>query len=62
MISAAPSYDKLPDVTARQTAYQEILQNGADVIESDRPIEAATAIQLLIPLQSTKQKFFTKTK
>jgi glycerophosphoryl diester phosphodiesterase len=62
MISAAPSYDKLPDATARQTAYREIIQAGTDVIESDRPIEAAAAIQPLIPLQSSKQRFFTKTK
>jgi glycerophosphoryl diester phosphodiesterase len=62
MISAAPSYDKLPDATARQVAYREIIQAGADVIESDRPIEAATALQPLIPPQSSKQRFFTKTK
>ena len=37
-----------------------IIQAGADVIESDRPIEAAAAIQPLIPLQSSKQKFFQK--
>ncbi|MDO1451390.1 glycerophosphodiester phosphodiesterase family protein [Rhodocytophaga aerolata] len=44
MISAAPSYDKLPDPVARQKAYREIIQAGADVIESDLPIEVANAI------------------
>lgn len=61
MISAAPSYDKLPDATARQTAYREIIEAGTDVIESDRPIEVATAVQPLTPIQSSKQRFFTKT-
>jgi glycerophosphoryl diester phosphodiesterase len=58
MISAAPSYDKLPDPTARQKAYLEIVQAGVDVIESDLPIEVAKAITPLIPAKSPKQKFF----
>ena len=33
MISAAPSYDKLPDPAACQNAYQEIIKAWADVIE-----------------------------
>jgi glycerophosphoryl diester phosphodiesterase len=60
MISAVPSYDKLPDPTARQKAYLEIVQAGADVIESDLPIEVAKAITPLIPAKSPKQKFFNK--
>ncbi len=58
MISAAPVYDKLPDPVARQKAYQEIIQSGADVIESDMPIEVAQAIRPLLPPQSPKQKYF----
>jgi len=60
MISAAPSYDKLPDPAARKKAYQEIIQVGADVIESDLPIEVAEAIQPLIPAKSSKRKFLNK--
>jgi glycerophosphoryl diester phosphodiesterase len=60
MISAAPIYDKLPQASARKKAYQEIIGAGADVIESDLPIEVAQAINPLIPAKSAKQKFFSK--
>ncbi|PIQ19764.1 MAG: glycerophosphodiester phosphodiesterase [Cytophagales bacterium CG18_big_fil_WC_8_21_14_2_50_42_9] len=60
MISAAPSYDKLPDPAARKNAYQEIIKAGADVLESDLPIEAAAAVQMLQPAKSTKAKYFGK--
>ncbi len=60
MISAAPTYDKLKDASARKTAYQEIIKGGADVIESDLPIEVAAAIQTLYPAKSPKQKYFKK--
>lgn len=58
MISAAPGYDKLPDAEARKKAYTEIIEAGADVIESDLPIEAAAAIRPLIPRDSPKMKYF----
>jgi glycerophosphoryl diester phosphodiesterase len=60
MISAAPTYDKLPDPAARKKAYQDIFKGGADVLESDLPIEAAAAIQELIPKKSKKFKYFSK--
>ena len=60
MISAAPSYDKLREPILRQNAYREIIGSGADVIESDLPIEVAQAIRPLLPTQSLKQKFFGK--
>ncbi len=62
MISAAPSYDKLKDAEARKSAYQEIIKSGADVIESDLPIEAAWAIQPLLPAKSSKLKYFGEAK
>lgn len=66
MISAAPSTDKLPEAAARQKAYQEIISAGADVIESDLPLEVAQALQPLFrsldSLQSPKQKFFNRPK
>ncbi|KAA5547494.1 glycerophosphodiester phosphodiesterase family protein [Adhaeribacter rhizoryzae] len=60
MISAAPTYDKLKDPTERRKAYRETFQAGADVLESDLPIEAAAAIQDLIPKKSPKLKYFQK--
>ena len=61
MISAAPSYDKLADAQARQSAYQETIKAGANVIESDLPVEVAKALQPLLPAHSPKQKFFGRT-
>lgn len=60
MISAAPTYDKLADTGARQKAYQEIIKSGADIIESDLPVEAAKAVRPLIPSQTKKDKYFGK--
>ncbi|MES2458014.1 MAG: glycerophosphodiester phosphodiesterase family protein [Bacteroidota bacterium] len=45
MISAASSYDKLTDAAGRKAAYQEIINSGAEVVESDLPIEVAKAVQ-----------------
>lgn len=48
MISAAPLYDKLKDSADRMVAYREIIKSGADIIESDLPIDVALAIQPLM--------------
>ena len=45
MISAAPTYDKLPDSAERAKNYRETFAQGADVLESDLPIEVAKAIR-----------------
>jgi glycerophosphoryl diester phosphodiesterase len=46
---------------ARQTnVYANLVQNGADILATDKPVEASTAIQELIPKKSSKQKFFKK--
>lgn len=47
MISAAPSYDKLDDAEERRKAYVKTIEEGADVIESDLPIEVGVALQPL---------------
>lgn len=60
MISAAPVYDKIEDSLARNTAYQEIIKAGANILESDRPIEVANAIQFFVPVKSPKQEYFTE--
>lgn len=44
MISAAPVYDKLATVDERAAAYKNIFDMGADILESDFPIEVAAAI------------------
>ena len=38
--------------------YQKFIQNGADILATDRPIEAANAIKALIPEGSVYQPFF----
>lgn len=47
MVSAASSYDKLKDPQTRAKAYRKIIEDGADILESDRPIEAAAALQAI---------------
>lgn len=44
MISAAPVFDKLPGKQERARAYREIFLQGADILESDFPVEVAEAI------------------
>lgn len=60
MISAASSYDKSKTAEERKAAYVAIVKDGASILESDYPIEAAAAIQDLIKKNSPKQKFFSK--
>ena len=45
MISAAPIYDKLRDKADRWKAWQKVFQNGADILETDYPVELARAVQ-----------------
>lgn len=47
MVSAASSYDKLEDPKERAKAYRKIITDGADVLESDRPLEVAKALESL---------------
>src|SRR5690606_17460110 len=44
MISAAPTYDKLPTAAQRVGAYRAVFADGASILESDLPIEVAEAI------------------
>lgn len=43
MVGAGPSYDKLKP-RQRAQAYRDLIRSGIDIIESDRPIEVAEAI------------------
>lgn len=45
MISAAPVYDKLPSAEERAAMYRDIFKQGADILESDYPVEVGEAIQ-----------------
>lgn len=49
MISSASSYDKLPTQEARKEKYQAIIRDGASVLETDFPIEAAEALRGMHP-------------
>lgn len=54
MISAAPVYDKLIFLQERAEAYRNIFASGADILESDYPIEVAAAIAANNGRQATK--------
>lgn len=58
MISAASSYDKLKTPEKRKAAYISIAQDGASVLESDYPIEAAEAIKSFTEKKGAKLRFF----
>ena len=45
MISSASSYDKLHDISERRKAYTDIFKEGADILESDLPIEVGDAVK-----------------
>lgn len=60
MISAASSYDKLKTAEERKAAYLAIAKDGASILESDYPIEAAEAVKEYAQKDSPKQRFFGK--
>ena len=57
MISAASTYDKLKTAEERKAAYISIAKDGASILESDYPIEAAEAVRSLQKRDSPKQRF-----
>jgi len=62
MISAAPSYDKIEDKAERTKQYQNTFLQGADILESDLPIDVAEAIKSIIPKNNPKKNFFSTSK
>ena len=60
MISAAPSYDKLKNPAERAAHYRETFTMGADILESDLPIEVATAIKSIMPKSGLQKRFWGK--
>lgn len=62
MISAAPSYDKLKTPEERAENYRETFKQGADILESDLPIEVAEAIKPVMPTAGVQAKYWSKLK
>ena len=62
MISAAPTYDKLKDPAERANHYRETFTMGADILESDLPIEVADAIKSILPASGPQKKSWGKVK
>jgi len=62
MISAAPTYDKAENAEDREAAYRKIVEDGADVIESDLPIEVGAALQSISGKREANRKYFGKKK
>ena len=60
MISAASSYDKLKTAEERKAAYLAIAKDGASILESDLPIEAAEAVKEYVEKKGAKHRFFGK--
>lgn len=60
MVSTAPTEDKLPTAPERALAYRKVIEDGADILETDRPIEAAEAIKGLYPKKSNRYRFWGK--
>lgn len=58
MISAAPTYDRLENAAERKQAYVDVFNDGADILESDIPIEVSEAVQTIMPAKSKKKKYF----
>ncbi|MEJ7692285.1 glycerophosphodiester phosphodiesterase family protein [Daejeonella sp.] len=57
MISAAPSYEKLTEANERAVNYRDTFRQGADILESDLPVEVGMAIKTLSTKKSPKQKY-----
>ena len=62
MISAAPSYDKMKTVEERAENYRQTFIQGADILESDLPIEVGAAIKNITPATNPKKKYLGKKK
>lgn len=62
MISSAPTYDKLATPQERAKAYVEIFKGGADILESDLPVEVAEAIKNNVPKNTPQHKYLGKAK
>ena len=62
MISAAPTYDKLSNAIERAENYRETFIQGADILESDLPVEVSVALKSLSRQASQKKKYIKKMK
>ncbi|WAC40847.1 glycerophosphodiester phosphodiesterase family protein [Pedobacter sp. SL55] len=62
MISSAPTYDKLATPEERAKAYIDVFKGGADILESDLPVEVANAIKNSVPKKTPQHKYLGKEK
>lgn len=62
MISAAPSYDRLNNPAERAENYIETFNQGADILESDLPVEVSMAVNGISRPASPKRKFVKRQK
>jgi glycerophosphoryl diester phosphodiesterase len=53
-----PVLEKIESSSERIKAYQNVIQNGGDILLSDNIFEVSHAIQPLLPKTSSKQHFF----
>ncbi len=59
MAYTAPVLEKNPDKVARIKSYQDLINNGIDILLADQVLEVSEAIKPLIPTKSSKWRFFT---
>ncbi|EOZ95339.1 Glycerophosphoryl diester phosphodiesterase [Indibacter alkaliphilus LW1] len=62
MVSAASSYDKGENKIDRFNNYCKVFQDGADILESDLPIDVAKAINIVENKGAKNAKFFSEIK
>lgn len=60
MISAAPSYDMLSNPVERAENYRDTFKQGADILESDLPVEVIIALKSLPKHENPKKKYIKK--
>ncbi|WP_187774960.1 glycerophosphodiester phosphodiesterase family protein [Pedobacter sp. BS3] len=60
IIYTAPVYEKNKNEQLRIKSYQDIINSGTDIILANKVVEAANALKPLIPVKSSKKKFFRK--
>lgn len=62
MISAAPYYDKLNNPAERAENYRETFIQGADILESDLPVEVSIGVKNMSRHASPKRKYIKRQK
>lgn len=61
MVSTVPTADKLLTAGERGAVYSRVIADGADILETDRPIEAAAVLSSNYPKKSRRYRFWSDT-